>query len=62
MTQLFPHEASYFLEQAQEAKMSRLWAGIHFPQDNENGFEVGRKIGSKYINDMIKPAHPFVVK
>jgi membrane-associated phospholipid phosphatase len=62
MAQLFPQEASYFLEQAQEAKMSRLWAGIHFPQDNENGFEVGRKIGSKYINDMIKPAHPFVVK
>lgn len=42
--------------------MSRLWAGIHFPQDNENGFEVGRKIGSKYISDMIKPAHPFAVK
>jgi hypothetical protein len=62
MAQLFLHEASYFLEQAQEAKISRLWAGIHFPQDNENGFEVGRKIGSKYISDMIKPAHPFVVK
>lgn len=62
MAQLFPHEASYFLEQAQEAKMSRLWAGIHFPQDNENGFEVGRKIGTKYVSDMIEPAHPFVVK
>jgi hypothetical protein len=62
MVQLFPHEASYFLEQAQEAKMSRLWAGIRFPQDNENGFEVGWKIGSKYISDMIKPVHPFVVK
>jgi hypothetical protein len=27
------------------AKNSRLWAGIHFPYDNVNGFELGKKIG-----------------
>jgi hypothetical protein len=61
MGQLFPEEASYFLEQAEEAKMSRLWAGIHFPQDNENGFKVGKQIGSKYISNMMEPAQPFVI-
>ena len=59
--QLFPDKAIYFLSQAHEAAMSRLWAGIHFPQDNNNGFAVGQQIGKKYIYDMLKPPHPFVV-
>jgi hypothetical protein len=41
--------------------MSRLWAGIHFPQDNNNGIAIGQQIGKKYVNDMLKPSHPFVV-
>jgi len=57
---LFPEEAMYFLIQAQEAAMSRLSAGIHFPQDNNNGFAVGQQIGKKYVNDMRGPPHPFV--
>jgi membrane-associated phospholipid phosphatase len=59
--QLFPEKAPYFLSQAQEAAMSRLWAGIHFPQDNNNGFAVGQQIGKKYVADMLNPPHPFVV-
>jgi membrane-associated phospholipid phosphatase len=59
--QLFPEEASYFLSQAHEAAISRLWAGIHFPQDNNNGFAVGQQIGREYVNDMLKPPHQFVV-
>jgi membrane-associated phospholipid phosphatase len=59
--QLFQEEASYFLSQAQEAAASRLWAGIHFPQDNDNGFAVGQQIGREYVNDMLKPPHQFVV-
>jgi membrane-associated phospholipid phosphatase len=59
--QLFPEEASYFLSQAREAAISRLWAGIHFPQDNNNGFAVGQQIGREYVNDMLKPPHQFVV-
>ena len=34
-----------WLAMATEAKDSRLWAGIHFPIDNEEGFAVGLKIG-----------------
>jgi hypothetical protein len=59
--QLFPEEESYFVSQAQEAAASRLWAGIHFPQDNNNGFAVGQQIGREYVNDMLKPPHQFVV-
>jgi membrane-associated phospholipid phosphatase len=59
--QLFPEEESYFVSQAQEAAASRLWAGIHFPQDNNNGFVVGQQIGREYVNDMLKPSHQFVV-
>jgi PAP2 superfamily len=58
--QLFPEEATYFLSQAHEAALSRLWAGIHFPQDNNNGFAVGQQIGKKYVSDMLKPPHQFV--
>jgi membrane-associated phospholipid phosphatase len=59
--QLFPEEAIYFLSQAHEAAVSRLWAGIHFPQDNDNGFAVGQYIGREYVKDMLKPPHQFVV-
>lgn len=59
--QLFPDEALYFLSEAYEAAMSRLWAGIHFPQDNKNGFAVGQQIGKEYVNDMLRPPHSFVV-
>jgi membrane-associated phospholipid phosphatase len=59
--QLFPEETSHFVSQAQEAAASRLWAGIHFPQDNDNGFAVGQQIGREYVSDMLKPSHQFVV-
>jgi membrane-associated phospholipid phosphatase len=61
LSQLFPEEESYFVSQAQEAAASRLWAGIHFPQDNNNGLAVGEQIGREYVNDMLKPPHQFVV-
>jgi len=42
---LFPeHEAALF-ERADEAKQSRLWAGIHFPIDCEMGALGGGMIG-----------------
>jgi PAP2 superfamily len=44
---LFPEEAAYFHGQAEEAAASRLWGGIHFQHDNDEGLAVGRKIGQK---------------
>ena len=42
---LFPDDASILLERAEEAKQSRLWAGIHFPIDTDMGALGGGMIG-----------------
>jgi membrane-associated phospholipid phosphatase len=46
---LFPRDADYFTAQAQEAGLSRIWAGIHFRSDIEVGLETGRAVGQKVI-------------
>ncbi len=61
MGQLFPDEADFFIGQAAEAAVSRLWGGIHYPQDNHIGFALGLLIGAKVVSDMQGPAHPFVL-
>ncbi len=38
-----------FYQAAEEAAVSRLWAGIHFSFGNSNGLEVGRSIG-QYVS------------
>jgi hypothetical protein len=47
MGELFPREARYFRDQAAEAAISRLWGGIHFTHDNNEGLRIGRRIGEK---------------
>jgi membrane-associated phospholipid phosphatase len=42
---LFPEDAALLLERAEEAKQSRMWAGIHFPVDIEMGALGGGMIG-----------------
>jgi hypothetical protein len=42
---LLPDHASVFLRGAQEARDSRLYAGIHFDVDNQQGFMLGQKVG-----------------
>jgi membrane-associated phospholipid phosphatase len=42
---LFPDDASLLSERAEEAKQSRLWAGIHFPIDTDMGALGGGMIG-----------------
>src|SRR5262249_55641249 len=46
---LFPRDADFFTAQAQEAGLSRLWAGIHFRSDIEAGLAIGRAVGEKVI-------------
>ena len=41
----FPRDAAELAARADEAKNSRLWAGIHFPIDNEMGALGGGMIG-----------------
>ncbi len=52
MAALFPADAADFQAQADEAAMSRLWGGIHFPHDNDAGLAVGRQIGAKAVRAM----------
>ena len=42
---LFPTDEANLAVRASEAKNSRLWAGIHFPIDNEMGALGGGMIG-----------------
>jgi hypothetical protein len=42
----FPKDAPELRRMAQEASMSRLYGGIHFRSDNEEGLKVGRRIGA----------------
>jgi membrane-associated phospholipid phosphatase len=41
----FPARRAEFRAMAEEAAISRLYGGIHFASDNENGLELGRRIG-----------------
>jgi hypothetical protein len=46
---LFPRDAEFFSARAQEATLSRLWAGIHFRSDIEAGLAIGRAVAQKVI-------------
>ena len=52
MGALLPDKAGYFQAQAAEAAVSRLWGGIHFSHDNDQGLLVGRRIGRKAVHVM----------
>ena len=42
---LFPQDARALAAEAEEAKNTRLWSGIHFPIDNETGAALGLVVG-----------------
>jgi hypothetical protein len=50
----YPQKADLFFKNAELARDSRLYAGIHLPQDNEQGFKLGEKIGSKILEKIGK--------
>ncbi len=50
--ELFPAEREYFRAQAEEAAISRLWGGIHFRHDNDQGLAAGRRIGARVVGMM----------
>lgn len=45
LASLFPADAGDLLALAEEAAMSRCWAGIHYPIDNDAGSLLGRDVG-----------------
>jgi hypothetical protein len=60
LSELFQNQTEAFHNMANQAKMSRLWAGIHFTQDNERGAAIGTQIGKRAVNDMRAPLHTFI--
>lgn len=54
LADMFPENADKFLKQAEDAKNSRLWAGIHFDYDNVEGKKLGIKIGEYYVAKVLK--------
>jgi membrane-associated phospholipid phosphatase len=49
---LFPADEAQLTELANEAKLSRLWAGIHYPIDNEMGALGGGMIGRLIVSQV----------
>jgi hypothetical protein len=43
----FPALRAALHEYAEEAAMSRLWGGIHYRSDNEQGLALGRRVGER---------------
>jgi PAP2 superfamily. len=58
--EIFPNEKDYFNNQAIEAALSRLWAGIHFKQDVVKGMDQGDKIAKKIVEDMHNNSSSFI--
>jgi len=54
---IFPDKKDRFIQDATNAKNSRLSAGVHFDMDNKEGFILGEKIG-KDINIKLGLAQP----
>lgn len=46
---LFPARAEFIRKLGKEAGDSRIWAGIHYPMDNQAGVELGKKVAGKYV-------------
>jgi membrane-associated phospholipid phosphatase len=47
LSAFFPDEAAKVQALAEEAAMSRLYGGIHFRSDNEQGLALGRAVGAR---------------
>lgn len=52
LSYFFPQTYSFWDHLAQEAGISRIWCGIHFPLDNEVGLALGKKIGQVAIQEV----------
>jgi PAP2 superfamily len=53
LAKMFPENKDLYLENAEEAKNSRLWAGIHYSYDNEEGKKLGIKVGEATIKEKL---------
>lgn len=49
LSHFWPARRDHYLAMAQEAAQSRLWGGIHFSSDNEQGLLLGQDVGRDVV-------------
>jgi hypothetical protein len=49
LSYLFPADAAFFKDRAEEGALSRLWAGIHYRSDLDSGLALGRSVGQLVV-------------
>lgn len=54
LSYFFPTEREGLHQLAEEDALSRLYAGVHFNVDNEEGLRLGRQIGKIVVNQLSK--------
>lgn len=52
LSYFFPKEANKLKKIADDDAVSRLYAGVHFPSDNDEGLKLGRYIGSVVVQHL----------
>jgi membrane-associated phospholipid phosphatase len=48
---LFPRDAAFFADNANQLAQSRLWAGIHYQSDIDVGLALGRRVAQTVISE-----------
>ncbi|RSL31910.1 phosphatase PAP2 family protein [Salibacterium salarium] len=65
LSYFFPREAPKLKKIADDDAVGRLYAGVHFPSDNDKGLRLGKYIGSVIVNHLKRQRslysvdHPF---
>jgi hypothetical protein len=52
LTHFFPQDKKRWDDLCEEAGMSRIWAGIHYPMDHKEGKETGQRLGEAVIKEL----------
>ena len=50
LSYIFPNEATYCRDWAREAADSRIYGGIHYRFDADNGIDQGKKVAQYTVN------------
>ncbi len=52
LSSILPEKKDYWMQMAKEASDSRLYAGIHFKVDTDEGYTLGQQVGAAVVNKL----------
>jgi hypothetical protein len=55
LSHFFPEDCTYWQHLDEEGSNTRLWAGVHFPEDIEQGHLLGQKIADQLLKECSAP-------